>query len=124
MTNALSRDWWPGRRTHHTGTTRNIVMGEMYDSRHYTLPSGRQVTVKTICEMGGAFIGRVLTRYWVGVDWGFEPSYAVFSPIDLSQFHRHNVLPRALYPGRLPRMVMWSARVKLFFLRLWLRHKL
>jgi len=41
-------------KTRHISTTRNIPLGELYDTRHYLLPSGEKVSVKTLCEMGYA----------------------------------------------------------------------
>ena len=37
-------------KARHVSTTRNMVLGELYDTRNYLLPSGRRVAVRTICE--------------------------------------------------------------------------
>jgi len=104
-------------RTRHVSTTSNIPLGELYDTRHYLLPSGRRVSVKTLCEMGGKFVGRIRSTYCMGVDWGFQHTLAIPWVQDHWEL-------RAVYPGRLPRMVVWCSHVKLFFMRLWYRPKL
>jgi hypothetical protein len=38
-------------KTRLLSTSRNLVLGERFDSRTYLLPSGRKVQVKTVCEM-------------------------------------------------------------------------
>jgi hypothetical protein len=42
---------WPEAYTRVVSTSRNLVLGERFDSRTYLLPSGRTVKVRTLCEM-------------------------------------------------------------------------